>query len=1132
MLVANLSCQSSTIMLQSLSGDIMSFCTSKKSCLFANVHPSFFFCLFSRQHQPITHRQQHNNQLPHCCCFQLTMPSCMWQLGYMCRCRDGDQSGGQRCVAASSRAEWKKHIDSTTSTQRERAMSFPPEKSLAGTVFNLSTTANEATTAQRRRIMRQAGLTDADILKRGLLETHHKITRNKPSSKLTFVKPLMICGCHISVDDTTTEGLRKGSSIKLTLEANAHKPAALAADTPLRVSPKRRAATTPIAQRALQEEEESAKSNQRLKGVVEEQERTLKRARSDQLGKAQEYYLLKGQLSQVQGHAHDKISQTEQQAQLLHKLLLDQQHKVLVLETKLKFEEQLKEPFEEYAKRLHKLMRAVDELQGELTPSTIIRVCQDTGCQDEVTRMQALAAFAPNFKRRSLEFSPRSNSSVGSQITQSVAAAWAVGVVAGRRQSETRKRLVDMPTDTLSRIGLAPSQRTEQRRRSKLIENYPRLLDGWLRKQLATGSFLVHWDDDLTRFWRLMTYTHREEKWRTHKLTVSAINSSPGTMPRVHPSIPHQDPNIISVERIMDEIDETLPFTKSHFERATDGGYNRAPEHECWNTESLRERTGSVNYASATAQDINLKCANAKLLEVLDQPFHSHGDMLRALMVVFKTDVLREMLSADFILLSVGDYPKQALQRTLLFQTNRHPASTGNHFGMLCRAADPKTFDSIAQKEGHDTVEETEVFLGNMAQNIVQVSGPLHYKLNQCKDIVEAWFQPLFNRLNVLYEGTELPKSPHMRSIAIMCDAVFIAWWHIRDSALPLLQPFKHRFDVAALLWLLENRLPMAVLSYDVVFKKNMAGPTLEFLRDSGHPMYEYFSSNQRLVDECFGEGGVNAKLRNIMEGQKHLETEQLIRMSYDLFARNMDTTSNNLQRNFTKEWSKKRSYTTRDLSQRANVAAHLLADMILSLVSAEGDDLPRRASTTKAQDFWVCKALFNRNTQTPFKFQSTKHGSAGYALFPQVNNKANFRAPDSPGDGGCCGMVDAAPFNAQHVTTRAHCPKKSVVVLPCAHAYCSDCQQREEYRTKGGKFHCPHCAAESRKNLTEKANLYKHTLSTQVITVESLEKHEQAKNDDNSDDDSGTDAKGMLKDIPDMETTKKRLHDALGPAE
>eukprot|EP00051_Salpingoeca_urceolata_P024761 m.437729 g.437729 ORF g.437729 m.437729 type:complete len:407 (-) comp20273_c1_seq34:783-2003(-) len=340
------------------------------------------------------------------------------------------------------------------------------------------------------------------------------------------------------------------------------------------------------------------------------------------------------------------------------------------------------------------------------------------------------------------------------------------------------------------------------------------------------------------------------------------------------------------------------------------------------------------------------------------------------------------------------------------------------------------------------------------------------------------------------------------------------------------------RFDVSALLWLLEDRLPMAVLGYDVVFKSNMAKPMLEFLRDSEHPLYEYFSSSQRLVDECFGEGGVNAKLRNIMEGQKHLETEQLIRMSYDLFARNMDTTSNNLQRNFTKEWSKKRSYTTRDLSQRANVAAHLLADMILSLVSAEGDDLPRRASTTKAQDFWVCKALFNRNTQTPFKFQSTKHGSAGYALFPQVNNKANFRAPDSPGDGGCCGMVDAAPFNAQHVTTRAHCPKKSVVVLPCAHAYCSDCQQREEYRTKGGKFHCPHCAAESRKNLTEKANLYKHTLSTQVITVESLEKHEQAKNDDNSDDDSGTDAKGMLKDIPDMETTKKRLHDALGPAE
>eukprot|EP00051_Salpingoeca_urceolata_P021186 m.327713 g.327713 ORF g.327713 m.327713 type:complete len:119 (-) comp19748_c3_seq25:2234-2590(-) len=102
----------------------------------------------------------------------------------------------------------------------------------------------------------------------------------------------------------------------------------------------------------------------------------------------------------------------------------------------------------------------------------------------------------------------------------------------------------------------------------------------------------------------------------------------------------------------------------------------------------------------------------------------------------------------------------------------------------------------------------------------------------------------------------------------------------------------------------------MAVLNYDVIFKTNKHELYLDFLKhyavfcslrkrknydeatlykidqavylsDHEH-LAKFFTTHLNLVDEAFGEGGVNAKLRKLISDTQHMTTENIIKHMKD----------------------------------------------------------------------------------------------------------------------------------------------------------------------------------------------------------------------------------------------------------
>eukprot|EP00051_Salpingoeca_urceolata_P021184 m.327528 g.327528 ORF g.327528 m.327528 type:complete len:1114 (-) comp19748_c3_seq14:114-3455(-) len=1042
-----------------------------------------------------------------CVAVLLAMPSCIYA-GYLCRCAAEDHKGSQRCCAGRSRQMWEENVG----PERANKCVFPPPNSLAGHTFVLTSTVTQQTKQQRRRLLEQARVNDIP----SFLATEHKTIRNKVSSRPTFVKKVMICGCHFSADDVTTEGAQKRSVYTLRPDARVRSAAQLGAVPSTRQSPLSRSVSVRPATKRLRAERDAAldvckelqeqiskdQKQKKRKAMQQQQERTqatnvpeVRRVIFAPGGQLEERGELEQQ-SQARVAGLTKAIDYQRALQEIEQKLLAQELELQVTRRQLK--DQLeKATVQGCAKRFAHLRRELERLNGELTYVAVMDVLQATDNMDEYARLQALDLSATRAEELpTLEFSVGANSTPRTQKAQRLFSTMCMNILAGGRRSDTRSALTTASLDVFSRLGVAASSRTHRRLQKNAAENYSDLLtDHMLREMglfsvddiniLTCISFHMGWDDDFSRGWHIHQWLDRALADLWHALTVSAsvVPNPKVLMPRAT-DFPHHNPDIISVDKVMKAIYKDPVFAETFFGRAKAAGLTLVPG-TTFCAETLREKAANLEYAQGADQDIRRRCKNAQLLDILDQPFTSYGDMTRALMILFKQPVIRKLLQEGFLWLTTGDYPKQALQRVLLRQVH-HEVSEGNHFGKLCRKADPAGFEQLKDNMHLNDID-TENYIAKLSKNIIQISGPLHYKINAVKDCVEMWREPFFNRMHVLLSGQPLSAHPHARAMSISCDAVFVAWCALRDSVLELLEPLKHRFDVSAFLTFLDESISMAVLNYDVIFKTNKHELYLDFLKhyavfcslrkrknydeatlykidqavylsDHEH-LAKFFTTHLNLVDEAFGEGGVNAKLRKLISDTQHMTTENIIKHMKAAYGIDMDETSANLAASFEHEYFKAKTYTTRDLEQMAGAAAVLILDIAQSLLHAKGEDLPRRLkSQSDKHDKWVCRALFHRKP-SDFVFLSDKHGPPGYALHPQAGTSTNFFAPDSTGKGGCCGV--SGNINGLHAAL-VRCQQPRHVIFPCAHAFCMACLKSPSLKVghcDGHRFDCPYCA-------------------------------------------------------------------------
>jgi hypothetical protein len=115
--------------------------------------------------------------------------------------------------------------------------------------------------------------------------------------------------------------------------------------------------------------------------------------------------------------------------------------------------------------------------------------------------------------------------------------------------------------------------------------------------------------------------------------------------------------------------------------------------------------------------------------------------------------------------------------------------------------------------------------VGQNRDAIVQGPSPLHSHTNPLTDVPKHWHFD-FNKLHLKAEGVELPSKYKARE-ALWAEATLAGWEEIRGEAKPYIQSIIDaapggRFDLCALLNLLEHTPPMVLFTYPSFVRSNI----------------------------------------------------------------------------------------------------------------------------------------------------------------------------------------------------------------------------------------------------------------------------------------------------------------------
>jgi len=293
----------------------------------------------------------------------------------------------------------------------------------------------------------------------------------------------------------------------------------------------------------------------------------------------------------------------------------------------------------------------------------------------------------------------------------------------------------------------------------------------------------------------------------------------------------------------------------------------------------------------------------------------------------------------------------------------------------------------------------------------------------------------------------------------------------VRHLLQPRLKPLAHRFDAAALLWLLEVELPMALLSYDALAlqgsndqyqrvksiftlvavargRKNYKLLTvfeqgqLEYWREHQPELYDVLTQENPLLDEAFGEGGNNSAASRVTNAwQDPAEGRRQLLLHFH----NMHTNNAVLQHLQGNVGRKDRQIRPVDLRRGTLTAATILCQLVTEMEAEEALGQQPAAFVTQAGK--VSSIRMSGCLLTPGKSASTrKMGAPGWSMFSEDPGLISLRPDRLPAQGCQLG----SPAVAAHAATHGSPPTctapqgTNTIQLLCGHRVCTACSPRQ----------------------------------------------------------------------------------------
>ena len=400
------------------------------------------------------------------------------------------------------------------------------------------------------------------------------------------------------------------------------------------------------------------------------------------------------------------------------------------------------------------------------------------------------------------------------------------------------------------------------------------------------------------------------------------------------------------------------------------------------------------------------------------------------------------------------------------------------------------------------------VCIGLAAMNIQYTIDPLHIFINARKDAARLWNDVFLGPLYQLITGKNYKEKMSMAEIEGLQDVLLAAWIHVRPHVLPALQAIAHsRFDVAAFIWHFEVSLCIPVILYDFLLRaEGNAGEAyydlllyalletiirqrhnypaalcrkisaIFYLQSKQHDQARVLLRGCHIMDAAFGEHGVNALLRNILQGVTDDDQGHTKALLY--FAKRSSPAGCGLANDMGADPHRIKFVFGRSMTTAVVHAQTLIQDIAISLIGAELTNklpvrVPYRGANRFTSNSYMCPAFFldrvlekhpleRQGKAKKMRFNTFQNGSSAYAMLGV-----------SPDDRKGCHMIGC---------TQPNLPGGHLYLI-CGHSCCGVCFAKSP--------RCRDCLLQAAVRIEHVAKTERETQRTRLIDVTEL--HETA---------------------------------------
>ena len=400
------------------------------------------------------------------------------------------------------------------------------------------------------------------------------------------------------------------------------------------------------------------------------------------------------------------------------------------------------------------------------------------------------------------------------------------------------------------------------------------------------------------------------------------------------------------------------------------------------------------------------------------------------------------------------------------------------------------------------------VCIGKAAMNVHYEIDPLHIFINARKDAAVWWNDVLLGPLFQLISGSKYKDTMSMAEIEALEDVLLAAWLNVRKYMLPALKAVAHsRFDISAFIWHMEVSLSIPVILYDFLLRQEGAGEAyyevllfalLEtilrqrhnypaalcrkiaavlYLKLKNHDQARVLLKGCHVIDAAFGEHGINALLRNILQGVTSADEARTHAKLH--FAKRSSAAGRGIVHDFGSN-GKVKYVLGRSMDVAVTKAQNLIGSIVESLIGAENaDKLPRRVNFNGSKKFksdaYQTPALFpdlvlamlpedRRLKAHKRKFPSHEVGAPAFAL--------NARSFENRG-------ISPDEKNGCHVKDCTAGADDQLQYLICGHSRCQPCFARSQQ--------CSDCVERAAKRIEHVAMTEAATERDRFITAVEL---------------------------------------------